>query len=270
MRSLPISFRWQPTIGETGSTHLKKPGDIGQETLALEFCLSTLHFAMFCAMSVVVVEKYNILNLLKSIVRHRITHLIIVPPVAVDFCKQPVVGNYDLSSVRYVLIGGGRILPGVEARVIKADGSLASCGESGELVVRGPSAALGYLNDTKATKGTFVNGWIHTGDQVIISETNEIFVIDRIKELLKVKGFQVSPAELEGCLLSHPDILDCCVVGVPDDYSGDLPLAYVTLTSDAHQRSAISLEAENAIRRSIMKHIADRMVSYKQLKGGVD
>lgn len=105
-----------------------------------------------------------------------------------------------------------------------------------------------------------------------MSEDNEIFVVDRLKvhrellspisrpilnildqELLKVKGFQVAPAELEGCLLSHPDIVDCCVVGIPDDYNGELPLAYVVLSSDAHERLAFSPEAEYDIKCSIIK-----------------
>ncbi|GLB45473.1 putative AMP-binding enzyme C-terminal domain [Lyophyllum shimeji] len=103
-----------------------------------------------------------------------------------------------------------------------------------------------------------------------MSATNEIFVIDRLKELMKVKGFQVAPAELEGCLLSHPDVLDCCIVGIPDDCSGELPLAYVVLTPDAEKRAIYGLEAAYQIKRSISKHVADRKVSYKQLKGGVE
>ncbi|KAF5374141.1 hypothetical protein D9615_008885 [Tricholomella constricta] len=294
-----------------------RPGDVGVGVLPFYHVAGlviSLHFVLFCAMSVVVVEKYNIFNLLESIARHRITHLIIVPPVAIDLCKactseifdnrdiahnlpkQPAVGNYDLGSVKYVMIGaapvakdvqaklyglfpdaqigqaygltemtttlamiagtqkrgplgsGGRLLPGIQARVIKPNGSLADYGEIGELIVRGPAAALGYLHDDQATKATFINGWIYTGDQVSISETNEIFVVDRLKELLKVKGFQVSPAELEGCLLSHTDIMDCCVIGIPDDYCGEVPLAYVVLTADAHERSALSAEAERRIK----------------------
>ncbi|KAG5651177.1 hypothetical protein H0H81_009584 [Sphagnurus paluster] len=150
-------------------------------------------------------------------------------------------------------VGGGRLLPGIQARVIKPDGSSARHNEPGELIVKGPGAALGYLNDEKANKATFLDGWIHTGDQVLISENYEIFVVDRLKELLKVRGFQVSPTEIESCLLSHSDIVDCCVTGVPDDYSGELPLAYVVLTPGAKEKYQCSHEAATRVKSSIIK-----------------
>ncbi|KAF8158557.1 hypothetical protein B0H34DRAFT_797926 [Crassisporium funariophilum] len=162
---------------------------------------------------------------------------------------------------------GGRLLPGTQARVIRQDGSLARYGERGELVVKGPSKALGYFDDIRATEETFVNGWVRTGDEVVMTKDREIFILDRLKEILKVKGFQVSPAELEGCLLTHPDVLDACVVGVPDEYSGELPAAFVVLTASAAERMA--REAKSATRVSISKHIEARKVSYKHLTGGI-
>ena len=86
--------------------------------------------------------------------------------------------------------------------------------------------------------------WVHTGDEVTINERKEVFVVDRIKELIKVGGFQVAPSELEGHLLDHPDVADVCVVGIPDDFSGELPLAFVVLNDgaradlEAHKRDA--------------------------------
>ncbi|OCH89308.1 acetyl-CoA synthetase-like protein, partial [Obba rivulosa] len=159
----------------------------------------------------------------------------------------------------------GQLMPGVVARVVKQDGSLAGYGEPGHLIISSPSVAMGYLGDDQATKETFVDGWLHTGDEVIINEEAEVFVVDRIKELIKVKGFQVAPAELEGHLLDHPDVSDVCVVGVTDDYSGELPLAFVVLDPNADERiKSNPAEAEK------IKYVADAKVQYKHLAGGVE
>ncbi|KAF9005400.1 hypothetical protein BDQ17DRAFT_346070 [Cyathus striatus] len=171
--------------------------------------------------------------------------------------------------MRGPLGSGGRLLPGVQARVLKPDGNEASYGEPGELVVRGPSAALGYFNNQKATRETFVDGWVYTGDEVIITHDKEVFVFDRLKEFIKVRGFQVAPAELEGCLLDHPDVIDTCVVGVPDSYSGELPLAFVVLSADAVSRVSRNPRVADMILESILQHVANRKARYKRLTGGV-
>jgi len=164
----------------------------------------------------------------------------------------------------------GQLISGVHARVIKADGKLAGVGEPGELIVTGPSIALRYLNDKKATAETFVDGWVRTGDEVIIDKNDDVFIVDRLKEILKVRGFQVAPAELEGHLLSHPDVADTCVVGVPDEYSGEVPLAFVVLSVDAAKRAWASEAAAAKIKASISKHVADHKTAYKRLAGGVE
>ncbi|KAF8073409.1 hypothetical protein FPV67DRAFT_744599 [Lyophyllum atratum] len=82
---------------------------------------------------------------------------------------------------------------------------------------------------------------------------------------MKVKGFPVAPAELEGCLLSHPDVLDCCVVGVPDAYNGELPLAYVVLTPDAQHRATSGPEADYEIKCSIMKVSSTSFYSFAEV-----
>ncbi|KAK0208848.1 amp dependent CoA ligase [Desarmillaria ectypa] len=165
----------------------------------------------------------------------------------------------------------GQLLPGIVARIVKADGSLAREGEQGELIVTGPSMALRYRNNEEATKSTFVNGWVHTGDEVII-RNNELFVVDRLKEMMKVKGFQVAPAELEGHLLLHPSVADCCVVPVPDDYSGELPLAYVVLEPGLRKRIGVNPNEISKLKATLIKarHVADSKVQYKWLAGGVE
>ena len=95
---------------------------------------------------------------------------------------------------------------------------------------------------------------MHTGDEVYFNERKEIFVVDRIKELIKVRGFQVAPAELEGLLLGHPAVADVCVVGVPDEFSGELPLAFVAPSTDAAARiRADPKEGPGRVRAEIMK-----------------
>ncbi|KAG6821375.1 hypothetical protein H0H93_014172 [Arthromyces matolae] len=144
--------------------------------------------------------------------------------------------------------GSGQLLPGIKARVVKPDGSMAGEGEQGELVVTGPAMALRYTNNEAATKETFIDGW----------------------EIMKVRGFQVAPAELEGHLLTHPDVVDACVVSVLDDYSGELPFAFVVLSEIAARRIAGNAQAALQAKAAIAKHVADVKVPYKHLAGGIE
>lgn len=272
----------------------------------------------FFGMSVVVIQKFAFTDFLRSIERHRITHLTLVPPQIVLLCKHPEVNNYDLSAIRFLISGAaplsaelvnqlmkvipnaqigqgygltesstslimysvdqkigipgsaGQLLPGVVARVVKPDGSLAGFNEPGELRVKTPSLALGYWNDEQATKETFVEGWLYTGDEVIIREDKEVFIVDRLKEIMKVRGFQVAPAELEGCILDHRDVADTCVVPIPDNYSGEVPLAFVVLHASTANRVEKDSREADKLKASIMKHVADNKVAYKRLAGGVE
>ncbi|ETW87101.1 hypothetical protein HETIRDRAFT_377848 [Heterobasidion irregulare TC 32-1] len=164
----------------------------------------------------------------------------------------------------------GQLMPGNRARVVKEDGTFAKVGEQGELVVTGPSMALRYTNNEEATKETFIDGWVRTGDEVIINENNELFIVDRLKEIMKVRGFQVAPAELEGHLLKRADVADACVVPVADDYSGEVPLAFVVLHPDAAKRVGSSPAEAEKLKADIAKHVADHKVPYKRLAGGVE
>ncbi|KAH9915423.1 amp dependent CoA ligase [Fomitopsis serialis] len=164
----------------------------------------------------------------------------------------------------------GVLLPGVTARVVRPDGTDCAPDEPGQFVVKMPSLALGYLNNEQANKETFVDGWLNTGDEVIINDQAELFVIDRIKELLKVRGFQVAPAELEGFILDHPDVADVCVVSLLDDFNGDLPLAFVVPNASAKERMSKDPAEAEKIKAAIIKYVADGKVSYKQLTAGVE
>ena len=147
----------------------------------------------------------------------------------------------------------GRLLPGTAVRVRMPDGTWGGVGAQGELVVTGPSMAIGYLDNAAATRETFQQGWVHTGDEGYVDADNQLFIVDRIKELIKVRGFQVAPAELEGLLLDHPDVADVCVIGAPDEYSGELPFAFVALPDAARQRVKGDPQEAQRIREGIMK-----------------
>jgi acyl-CoA synthetase (AMP-forming)/AMP-acid ligase II len=124
----------------------------------------------------------------------------------------------------------GFAIPNTECRLIDpATGEDAAPGERGELWVRGPQVMKGYLNNPEATAATLDSeGWLHTGDVAIVDENGCYTVVDRVKELIKYKGYQVAPAELEAVLINHPEIADAAVIGVPDKESGEeLPKAFL-------------------------------------------
>src|SRR4029079_13845894 len=102
--------------------------------------------------------------------------------------------------------------------------------EDGVGWILGPQVMKGYCNNESATKNTIDDdGWLHTGDVGHIDADGHLFIVDRLKELIKYKGFQVPPAELEALLLTHPQIADAAVIGVPDDEAGEIPSAYVVV-----------------------------------------
>jgi len=102
--------------------------------------------------------------------------------------------------------------------------------EDGEIWIRGPQVMQGYLNKPEATKITIdEDGWLHTGDIGHVDGDDHFYIVDRLKELIKYKGFQVPPAELEGLLLTHPDVADAAVIPIPDEEAGELPKAFVVL-----------------------------------------
>jgi acyl-CoA synthetase (AMP-forming)/AMP-acid ligase II len=123
----------------------------------------------------------------------------------------------------------GPLVPCTEGRTVDPEtGRDLGIGETGEVWVRGPQVMKGYLNDPVATAGTVdADGWLHTGDIGTVDAEGYLTIVDRLKELIKVKGYQVAPAELESLLLKHPDIADAAVIPVADDESGEVPKAFV-------------------------------------------
>jgi acyl-CoA synthetase (AMP-forming)/AMP-acid ligase II len=129
----------------------------------------------------------------------------------------------------------GRLVPGVEAVVVDVDsGVRLGPGESGELWLRGPALMAGYLGDETATAATIdAQGWLHSGDLARFDGDGRLFVVDRLKELIKCRGYQVAPAQLEAELALHPAVADAAVVPRPDEEAGERPVAYVALRAPA-------------------------------------
>jgi acyl-CoA synthetase (AMP-forming)/AMP-acid ligase II len=128
----------------------------------------------------------------------------------------------------------GMPVSNTECKIVDVEtGAELGVGEEGEVCLRGPQVMKGYLNRPDATAETIdPEGWLHTGDIGRADEDGHFFIVDRRKELIKYKGFQVAPAELEALLLTHPAVADCAVVPAPDEGAGEVPKAFVVLKTD--------------------------------------
>ncbi|MGW6936536.1 AMP-binding protein [Lentzea sp. NPDC054927] len=123
----------------------------------------------------------------------------------------------------------GVLCPGTEARIVEP--GTGDDATEGEMLLRGPQVMDGYLNDDEATRQAFVDGWLRTGDLVRV-HNGRFHVVDRIKEMIKYKGYQVAPAELEALLRRHPAVRDAAVIGAPDRVNGEVPKAFVVTQGD--------------------------------------
>ncbi|GER26131.1 4-coumarate--CoA ligase family protein [Striga asiatica] len=151
----------------------------------------------------------------------------------------------------------GTLSPSMEARIVDPDsGELLPVNRTGELWLRGPSIMKGYLSNEEATASTLdSNGWLKTGDLCYIDDGGFIFVVDRLKELIKYKGYQVAPAELEAVLLTHPEIADAAVIPFPDAEVGQFPMAYVV------RKKGSTLPESH-----VMDFIAKQVAPYKRVR----
>ncbi|KAK8858765.1 hypothetical protein IAR55_002994 [Kwoniella newhampshirensis] len=180
----------------------------------------------------------------------------------------PVAHVMTLDEARHHPGSIGRIAPTYQARLVNNDtGKDCEKGERGELWLRGPSVMKGYWRNEEATRGVFAEGgWFMTGDVAVIDEEGYFSIVDRVKELVKYKGFQVPPAELEALLLSHPGVADVGVIGIwSKEQATELPRAYIV------PRGGIPSSKEEKIRLSIevQKWVEGRVSNHKRLRGGV-
>ncbi|MFF7354323.1 MULTISPECIES: 4-coumarate--CoA ligase family protein [Streptomyces] len=153
----------------------------------------------------------------------------------------------------------GRLIAGTEMRIVSLGdpGKDLGTGEPGEILIRGPQVMKGYLGRPDATAAMIdADGWLHTGDVGHIDADGWLFVVDRVKELIKYKGFQVAPAELEALLLTHPGIADAAVIGSRNDDGNEIPHAFVVRAGTAPDLT------EN----EIMLHVAERVAPYKRVR----
>ena len=151
----------------------------------------------------------------------------------------------------------GVTVSNTESRIVDPDtGEDQPFGERGELWVRGPQVMKGYLNNPEATAATLdSDGWLHTGDVAIIDDDHHMTIVDRVKELIKYNGFQVPPAELEALLITHPEVNDVAVIGIPDESAGELPKAFI-VRSPGSEVTAEDLQA----------FVAEHVASYKHIR----
>lgn len=153
----------------------------------------------------------------------------------------------------------GRLLPGTEMRIVSLDdpGRDLGPGEPGEILIRGPQVMKGYLGRPDATAALIdPDGWLHTGDVGHTDADGWLFVVDRVKELIKYKGYQVAPAELEALLLTHPGIADAAVIGARDADGNEIPHAFVV------RRPGAAGPAEE----EILGFVAERVAPYKRVR----
>ncbi|MGV9718240.1 AMP-binding protein [Rhodococcus pyridinivorans] len=147
----------------------------------------------------------------------------------------------------------GRLLPATEARIVDpVTEDDAPLGQRGELWVRGPQVMAGYLDNADATTTTITDGWLRTGDIAVV-DGEDFFIVDRLKELIKYKGYQIAPAELEAVLLNHHLVSDAAVIGIPHPSGGEAPKAFVVSTGD--------LSADELI-----AWVSERVAPYKKVR----
>jgi acyl-CoA synthetase (AMP-forming)/AMP-acid ligase II len=151
----------------------------------------------------------------------------------------------------------GMTIPNTEVRIVDpGTGESLGLDQDGEVWIKGPQVMKGYLNNDKATAETIDDeGWLHTGDVGHVDADGHLYIVDRLKELIKYKGFQVPPAELEALLLTHPKIADAAVIGLPDDDAGEIPAAYVVLRPDTE-----------ATAEEVQEFVAGQVATYKQIR----
>jgi long-chain acyl-CoA synthetase len=170
--------------------------------------------------------------------------------------ELPVIACNEITGARLDTVGRG--VPGVDLRVVSLDtGQAVAAGQLGEIQVRSNSVMAGYLPDS-ATPEAFSDGWYRTGDVGHIDSEGWLRITDRLKEMIKVRGFQVAPAEIEAVLHGHPAVEDCAVFGVPDTHSGEAIVVAVKVWADAKAGDG-SVDADE-----LVALIGDRLASYKR------
>lgn len=165
-----------------------------------------------------------------------------------------------MGSKNYASVGSPAV--STQAKIVALDDPTNTAlgpNQHGELLIRGPQIMKGYHNNKQATDDILVDGgWLRSGDVAYYDEDFQFYITDRLKELIKVKGFQVAPAELEELLRDHPAVADAAVVGQPHPISGEVPRAFIVKKTNA-----------KVTEDDLKKHVEEKVAVYKKLDGGV-
>ncbi len=255
--------------------------------------------------TIVLLPRFELREVLRVIETYRVTFAHFAPPIMLALTRQPMIADYDLSSLKTIFSGAaplsmeiagacaerfncfvkqgygmteaapathmmphapaeprydsvGWCAPNTECKIIDSDtGAELGADERGEICVRGPQVMHGYLNNPTATAQTVdADGWLHTGDIGYADAAGYFYIVDRLKELIKYKGFQVAPAELEALLLTHPAVADAAVVPSPDEAAGEVPKAFVVLKPNA----------AGTTHEELLTYVAGRVAPYKKVR----
>jgi acyl-CoA synthetase (AMP-forming)/AMP-acid ligase II len=247
----------------------------------------------------VILPRFDLGHFLQAIQQYRINKSAAAPPILLQLATNPLVDEYDLSSLEALYWGGAPLVPDIEEEVARRLGCAVlqgygmtemvpshasmppftrrgSCGvcvpnteckivdlssgaelaaaQTGEVCTRGPQTMKGYLGDDAATAAVIDrDGWVHTGDIGYLNSDGFLFIVDRLKELIKYKGYQVAPAELEAVLLTHPAVADVAVVRAPDALAGEVPKAFVVRCAPVNSDELIEF-------------VADRVAPFKKVR----
>ncbi|KAF2177144.1 phenylacetyl-CoA ligase [Zopfia rhizophila CBS 207.26] len=175
---------------------------------------------------------------------------------------SPGVASQSLEDWNKPIGCSGRLIASMSLKIMH-NGKEVSHREEGEIWIKGPNIFKGYYNNPRATAESIdAEGWYRTGDVGYVDEQNNIYITDRVKELIKYNGFQVAPAQLEGLLLAHPAVVDVAVIGVHSDQRGtELPRAYIVV--------ADGYKGDGPLEQDLYKWLHERVAPYKRLRGGI-
>ncbi|ORY92647.1 AMP binding protein [Leucosporidium creatinivorum] len=262
--------------------------------------------------TVVVMPKFELAGFCSLVERYKVSVILLVPPIALLLARDPIVDNYNMSSLKLVISGAaplgpelerdlakrlktnvtqaygltessptthycpisspspgsiGPLLPMMKGRICDPEtGEDVKEGEQGEMLLQGPNIMLGYLNRPEANAETLYEDkdgiWLKTGDIAWVDKRGFYYITDRLKELIKYKGLQIAPAELEGTLLDCPYVADAAVIGVwVEAQATELPRAYVVPSAEGKKQ----MDPAKAIR----EWVDGKVSNHKKLRGGV-
>ncbi|KAK4488777.1 hypothetical protein RD792_004564 [Penstemon davidsonii] len=234
------------------------------------FVLCIRELAFGGSLVVISAERRSLELMMEAVEEFKVTHLAVAPPVVVAMVKNHGGGAvaaemYDLRSLEAVLCGGAPVANSViesfkqrfnNISLLQAYGLTETTAGITRSIGQSESRVTGYVGDNEATAAMVDSeGWLRTGDICYFDSEGFLFYVDRMKELIKYKGYQVAPSELEDLLLSHPDIADAAVIPYPDEDAGQIPVAFV-----------VRQEGSTVNDLDIMEFVAKQVAPYKKIR----